>query len=181
MVSEQPGGRPPAPEVLVPVQNFVNTANLEVDPDPNALETIEPWAAERGVTAPEDLSWLIGVRETLRSWIAGGGNAPDALADALREVDLRVVVLGGALRLVGGTPVGAACAPVVEAILQAQAVGTWSRLKACERYSCRWVYYDHSKNGGSRWCSSALCGAREKSRRARARQSGTLAKPGSAG
>ena len=46
------------------------------------------------------------------------------------------------------------------------AEGTWERLKACERDVCRWAFYDHSKNRSSHWCSMAVCGQREKNRRA---------------
>jgi predicted RNA-binding Zn ribbon-like protein len=55
---------------------------------------------------------------------------------------------------------------VVAAIHAAVAEGTWDRLKACERDVCRWAFYDHSKNRSGHWCSMAVCGQREKNRRA---------------
>jgi len=45
----------------------------------------------------------------------------------------------------------------------------WDRLKLCDSDSCRWVFYDRSKNHSSRWCTMASCGNREKARRFRAR------------
>ena len=39
-------------------------------------------------------------------------------------------------------------------------------MKACERDSCRWVFYDRSKNRSGSWCDPADCGTRERSRRA---------------
>jgi predicted RNA-binding Zn ribbon-like protein len=83
---------------------------------------------------------------------------------------------GGPTRLepeAGG--VDAALGRIVAAVHAAIAEGTWPRLKACERRSCSWAFYDRSKNRSGHWCSMAGCGAREKSRRAyrrrRARES----------
>jgi predicted RNA-binding Zn ribbon-like protein len=44
------------------------------------------------------------------------------------------------------------------------------RLKMCSAQECRWVFYDRSKPGNRRWCSSALCGNRHKTRSYRQRQ-----------
>ena len=54
----------------------------------------------------------------------------------------------------------------VEGIRVAQRDDDWSRLKICDRGTCRWAFYDHSRNNSSRWCASSICGAREKSMRA---------------
>jgi predicted RNA-binding Zn ribbon-like protein len=59
---------------------------------------------------------------------------------------------------------------VVDAVRTAMADGTWPRLKVCERDTCRWLFFDHSRNANSRWCASSVCGSREKSRRAYARR-----------
>ncbi|MGW0547614.1 CGNR zinc finger domain-containing protein [Streptomyces altiplanensis] len=50
----------------------------------------------------------------------------------------------------------------------AAAEGAWPRLKACEAQDCRWAYYDRSPAGRSRWCSTAVCGSRAKTRGYRA-------------
>jgi predicted RNA-binding Zn ribbon-like protein len=47
------------------------------------------------------------------------------------------------------------------------------RLKMCASEECRWVFYDRSKPGNRRWCSSALCGNRHKTRTYRQRQQKT--------
>jgi len=44
------------------------------------------------------------------------------------------------------------------------------RLKMCASEECHWVFYDRSKPGNRRWCSSALCGNRDKTRNYRARK-----------
>jgi predicted RNA-binding Zn ribbon-like protein len=48
--------------------------------------------------------------------------------------------------------------------------GTLDRLKMCASDECRWVFYDRSKPATRRWCSSALCGNRHKTRTYRTRQ-----------
>jgi predicted RNA-binding Zn ribbon-like protein len=42
--------------------------------------------------------------------------------------------------------------------------GNLDRLKMCASDECRWVFYDRSKPATRRWCSSALCGNRHKTR-----------------
>lgn len=44
------------------------------------------------------------------------------------------------------------------------------RLKVCASDECQWVFYDHSKPATRRWCSSTLCGNREKTRAYRTRR-----------
>jgi predicted RNA-binding Zn ribbon-like protein len=46
--------------------------------------------------------------------------------------------------------------------------GDLARLKACGTPDCDWLFLDTSKNGRRRWCQMAVCGAREKARRAMA-------------
>ncbi|MDP9112033.1 MAG: CGNR zinc finger domain-containing protein [Candidatus Eremiobacteraeota bacterium] len=48
--------------------------------------------------------------------------------------------------------------------------GTWLRMKACRKESCRWAFFDGSKNGSGAWCSMAICGNRVKAQRRRARE-----------
>lgn len=47
--------------------------------------------------------------------------------------------------------------------------GKLDRLKMCASDECRWVFYDRSKPATRRWCSSALCGNRQKTRTYRQR------------
>lgn len=49
------------------------------------------------------------------------------------------------------------------------------RMKTCASDECHWIFYDRSKPGNRRWCSSTLCGNREKTRsyRDRRKQSDT--------
>jgi predicted RNA-binding Zn ribbon-like protein len=44
-----------------------------------------------------------------------------------------------------------------------------NRVRTCDSGECRWVFYDRSKPGNRRWCSSERCGNREKTRNYRRR------------
>jgi predicted RNA-binding Zn ribbon-like protein len=55
-------------------------------------------------------------------------------------------------------------ATVAAAIAAATVEGTLPRLKACSAHQCRWVYYDRSPAGRSRWCTMSICGSRAKMR-----------------
>ncbi|MGH8180717.1 MAG: CGNR zinc finger domain-containing protein [Steroidobacteraceae bacterium] len=48
--------------------------------------------------------------------------------------------------------------------------GNLDRLKVCASDECQRVFFDRSKPATRRWCSSALCGNREKTRAYRTRQ-----------
>ena len=48
--------------------------------------------------------------------------------------------------------------------------GRLDRVKTCDSEECRWVFYDRSKPGNRRWCSSDRCGNRDKTRNYRDRQ-----------
>ena len=52
-------------------------------------------------------------------------------------------------------------------VAQAQADGTWRRMKACP--ACGWAFYDRSRNRSRTWCTMAICGNRAKARSYRAR------------
>ncbi|MEV6334822.1 CGNR zinc finger domain-containing protein [Nocardia vinacea] len=57
-----------------------------------------------------------------------------------------------------------ALATLLVDVATAVAAGTWSRLKTCREPSCRWAFYDHSRNRGRTWCSMDVCGNRVKVR-----------------
>jgi predicted RNA-binding Zn ribbon-like protein len=168
-VTVQPGGRLPAPPHLAPLQDLLNTVNLESEDDELSVATFGAWSAARG--APDageaDRRRLQVFREDLRSWVADADDeVPPAVAAAVEAARLHVGVTDGRLRTTSGTAFGRLVADVVEGIRTAQREGDWERLKVCSRGTCRWAFYDHSRNNSSRWCASSICGAREKSQRA---------------
>ena len=60
-------------------------------------------------------------------------------------------------------------AALLAIVYDAMRRGYWPRLKACRKESCRWAYYDRSKNGSGVWCDMAVCGNRMKAKRRRNR------------
>jgi predicted RNA-binding Zn ribbon-like protein len=50
-----------------------------------------------------------------------------------------------------------------------------ARLKACASEECHWIFFDRSKPANRHWCSSVLCGNRQKTRDYRQRQKLTQA------
>ena len=176
----EPGDRAPAPGSLRLVQLFVNTNDLETGPDllPDAA-ALHAWMTDRGVLDPAeavseaDHGRAIALREAIRELVSAHAGLPhDAAAaaivnEAAQRAGLRPVLDDPATRFepsFGG--VDGALGRIVAAIHAGVAEGTWDRLKACERDVCRWAFYDHSKNRSGHWCSMAVCGSREKNRRA---------------
>jgi predicted RNA-binding Zn ribbon-like protein len=68
-----------------------------------------------------------------------------------------------------GSPLVTLLGDALAQALPLHATGEWSRLKTCARESCRWVFYDASRNRSGRWCSMQVCGNREKTAAYRAR------------
>jgi predicted RNA-binding Zn ribbon-like protein len=182
---EQPGVRDPAPPGLTLVQDLVNTVDLEGGPEAwRTPADLAGWIRERGIEAgAADAATLAGalvLRETLRD-VCSAHAGVDVPADALGE--LNALLAAAPLRLVADAEGGAAVRPaegltglpaltaeVAAAVAGAVADGTWPRLKACAADTCRWVYYDRSPAGRSRWCTMAICGSRAKMRSYRKRR-----------
>ncbi len=184
--SAEPGQRQPAPGELGLVQAFVNTVDLESGPDQlSDTDSLRTWLRDRGLidagspVTEADLRLVIRVREALRALaLANHDGEPDAEAvRALNRVadGARVVVRfqgGGRARLEPQLPgVDGALGRILGIVYSAMVEGTWQRLKACRRSSCRWLYYDRSKNRSSSWCAMAVCGNREKAMAYRLRHS----------
>ena len=176
--------RDTATGVLGLVQSYVNTVDLQDGPkeltDPH---TLEAWLVARGLMEPgqpaseADLKDAIAVREAIRGLIAansGGRVYPLDVAilnEAATASRLRARFgADGKARLepeAGG--VAGAMGRIVAALYGAMADEEWSRLKLCGSQSCRWAFFDRSRNHSSRWCTMASCGNRQKAKRFRER------------
>jgi predicted RNA-binding Zn ribbon-like protein len=173
----------PAPGELAILQGFVNTADLEDGTDELAdPEGLARWAREAGL--PDTLvdeagrRRVVEFREALRALLFShhGGepdpNAIEVLDAAARDAHV-VVSFGadGAARLKPAREgADGVLAGLVAIIARAEAEGTWPRLKACASDTCRWAFYDGSRNRSGTWCSMSVCGNRAKARSYRARQ-----------
>ena len=173
----QPAGRAPAPPPLDLVQDFVNTEIPEWARDdiatPGELAT---WLRSRGILGDGDVvdadTFVAAraLRDALRSLALANtiGEPPGADVRAAFDGAVDGVRLSVRLDPHGRVVVAPAehaergLAAIVAGVLEAQASGAWSRLKACRKESCRWLFYDSSRNASSTWCSMSICGNRTK-------------------
>ncbi len=167
----------PAPLGLDEVRDFVNTVNLEREDALVGPDVLPEWLGATGLlpgASPQQLAELRRFREALRKALeanAGDGDAQAAwraLEPFGRECCLKVEIRdSGPVLRAEGTGEDAVIGSLLARAYEAVATGTWSRLKACRKPSCRWAYYDRSKNGSGAWCSMAVCGNRMKANRRR--------------
>jgi predicted RNA-binding Zn ribbon-like protein len=178
----------PAPGRLALVERFVNTVDFEhgreVLSEPERLRAILGLEPEIEI-GQADLRRALEVREALRSLaLANNGGDPDPQALAVLERAAargRLVVrfgAAGAELVPVSRDVDGALADLVGVVHTATADGTWSRLKACRRDVCHWVFYDRSRNRSAVWCRMAVCGNRIKTRAYRERRATPPARTG---
>ncbi len=168
-----------APRSLELVRRFVNTVELPDGADElDTLEKARAWCLSHGLAPaqdPEHLAQLRDFRETLRDLLYannGEGDGPSAwerMRPFLASTRLSLAVDPGRgleLKPEDKGPIASLLAIVYESEL----LGTWPRLRACRKASCRFAYYDHTKNGSRAWCSMATCGNQAKAQRRRQRE-----------
>lgn len=174
-----------APGRLELVREFVNSVGLEDGPEQlGSPAALVGWLRERSLLpsgdagdAPDatdaDLRRAVELREALRELLLshhGDDDAPRASAVAVVEsaarrarLELRFLAPAGSAAAVparGG--IDGALGELLAIVAAAQADGTWDRLKACPWDTCKWAFYDHSRNRSGVWCSMKVCGNRAK-------------------
>jgi predicted RNA-binding Zn ribbon-like protein len=175
--AEEPGSRAPAPGGLRLVQLFINSIDIE--------EGTEQWASPAELTSwlyrhglissrlrlhPRDLERARGFREMLRAMALannGGPMSPATLAVLKRELGrLHFAASIDAPAILRFEPAAEgldqALGRIVAIVAEETITGRWSRMKACARDVCHWVFYDHSRNRTGTWCSMSICGSRTK-------------------
>ena len=176
-----------APGDLELVRAFVNTTDLQDGPELlGSPGDLSAWLEDRGLldsgasaSAP-DFRRAIEVRESLRALMVANAGAPlDPQAGPTLDAAARRAKLalrfdhGGAASVTAGTGgVDGALGRLLAVASASMADGTWTRLKACRRESCRWAFFDHTKNHSGAWCDMATCGNREKAESYRRRHAG---------
>jgi predicted RNA-binding Zn ribbon-like protein len=113
---------------------------------------------------PGELREAIRVLLRANNGIDEGVDAASRTLDvASRRARLRVGFRGPALTFESDEP-------VLAAVAEAMADGSWTRLKACRADDCKWAFIDTARNRTRIWCDMAVCGNREKARRFRSRR-----------
>jgi predicted RNA-binding Zn ribbon-like protein len=177
--SEEAGGRQPAPGDLRIVQEFLNTRDIEAGTDLlDGLQRANEWLVGQGlVTEPkavatvEELASVTDLREALRNVLISRHDSAE-VEEATRSVVSEVAAAGqismmvdpsGTLRTVAqASGLAGALARIILTVHRAQADGQWPRLKVCSNDSCRWAFWDSSRNRSGRWCTMSLCGNQAK-------------------
>ena len=176
---------PPPSAALHLLQDFVNTNDIESERDAiGSPQRLHDWLASKDLAAVasepirED-QWreALDIREGLRA--LGRANNGEPL-DAARVAALN--------RAAAAYPVVVAVSPedwglrsteqgvdgflggVLATLARSMADGSWARVKACRNDTCRWLFYDQSRNRSGTWCTMAVCGSRMKSRAYRSRR-----------
>ena len=183
-----------APEPLIAVQALADSSAFEAnsvvyDDEEEKLGDVaaaRDWLVGLGLASTgikiteDDRGKLLELRRCVRALIEAnttGARDEDAGADlaaiaARHPVPVSVSRDGRvALDLDPARSVDDLIAQMIGIVLRAQIDGSWERLKICAADTCRWAFYDASKNRGGHWCSMKLCGNREKNRSYRARRS----------
>lgn len=171
-----------APGQLELVRGFVNSVDLEQGLDPlTAPDHLAQWCEGAGLcrdAGEADLANLRRFREALRGVLeAHAGEGDEAAAwqalqpfAAAASYRLRISEQGRPALEPAGSGTDATIAQLFAVVYDAIGAGTWRRLKACRKHSCRFAFYDRSKNGSGAWCDMSVCGNRVKAQRRRARQ-----------
>jgi predicted RNA-binding Zn ribbon-like protein len=185
---------PPFPQGFGLLYDFANSLDLRhfvqggvahtAGDELATIEQLEKWMRDRALLASRskltrgDHRKALELREALRQFLCvapphrrgAGGAALLNAAAANFPLTVRVSEAGklelqpeqhGALSGLGS---------ILADLQLAAENGNLDRLKMCASDECRWVFYDRSKPATRRWCSSALCGNRQKTKTYRTRQ-----------
>lgn len=168
--------RPPAPGRLAIAQAFLNTNDLESHVDElSSPGQLDAWLCEHelcvpGDLTPDDVAWTISVREALRDLLEAHHSTPPrspatGVLEKASEAGKLVTRFSteGTSSLEAASPgLDGALGEILGIVYTSMADGSWYRLKVCQRDSCRWAFFDHSKNRSSSWCSMSSCGNKAK-------------------
>ena len=173
------------PEAAELIKDFVNTYDLFEETDAlGDTGEMAAWFADRGLVAPgvvldePTAAQVREVREALRQILLGHNEEPvppdavDVLNRAAESSRLCIEFTPqGSVLACRSTGADAAISRIISAVHVAMTDDTWSRLKACRRHDCRWVFYDQSRNRSKTWCAMGVCGNRTKAEAYRQRHS----------
>jgi predicted RNA-binding Zn ribbon-like protein len=181
-----------APMPLLLVQAFVDTLDRDLGTDRLAdPDEARAWLADAGLRVPDqdqpdlgfgdDLRLAREARAGIQALIARNTGpeplTPDDLApleQVLGRAQPRLEVgADGRVRLGPDLPARTLTDGLLGLLLiirDAQADGSWDRLKLCGNPDCRWAFYDRSHSRRGAWCEMASCGNRVKNRNLRARR-----------
>jgi predicted RNA-binding Zn ribbon-like protein len=147
---------------------------------PRLLET---WMREHGLLRrgehvdAGDHRAALELRTTLRDFLQDPPNQrPQAkegarrLTAASRKFPLMLAISDGGTVELAPVPGSSALGRVLGQMIGLAETGQLPRLKTCGSDECHWIFFDRSKPANRHWCSSLICGNRQKTRAYRERQ-----------
>lgn len=166
----------PVPGTMLWVLEFLNTVDLRTHGAGRAIlvrdrlgeaSSAGRWLQDQGFARQGEglageLAALQAIREDLRAALRG--------TRPLRTTWTALIEISGRDRALIH-PASESLGAWVEAhLLEACLSPLLPRLRICAADDCLWAFYDRSKNGRARWCSTAGCGNRMKTRAYRQRR-----------
>ena len=163
------------------IRSFANTLDVEEGTDSLATRReLTRWLHEhellvrRTPSTDDDLDLALRLRNGIREAMAAHHDDEPVESGDLRaataELPLRMDCCGDGPRLEPvDTGVRGALARILVAVNQAVIGDEWKRLKVCPDDTCRWAFYDATKNRSKSWCGPG-CGNKAKTRSYRRRQ-----------
>jgi predicted RNA-binding Zn ribbon-like protein len=175
------------------VRSFVNTLDMDAGTDQlGSPAALVAWLSAHGllvgaattdVTAVDDeadeaLARTLRLREALRAMLVTNNDgrpldpsAPAVVDEVAARARLRLrASADGTTRLEAENgEVDGALGRLLVIVYRSMETGAWRRLKACRDDTCRWAFYDHSRNASGHWCSMTGCGSKQKARAYRQR------------
>ena len=179
--AEPPPKRDLAPGELRLVQDFINAWDMWGADRLSKPVTLHEWLVEHELATEHqelceaDVRHAVAVREALRDLVAANDGTPvtkevaETLSRAARSAHLAVQFddTGRAALKPAASGLDAALGTILAIVARSMLDGSWARLKVCRDETCRWAFYDKSKNRSGHWCLMSVCGNRSKARRFR--------------
>lgn len=131
--------------------------------------------AKRQKLCKDDHGLALALRAALRAFVQepvarrGRSQAANLLTRICTAFPL-VLNANGSIPRLQPAPASSTLGSIVAELYALAQADKLDRLKMCASDDCQWVFYDRSRPGTRRWCSSALCGNRQKTRAYRERQ-----------
>lgn len=170
----------PAPEPLAQLQRFVNTHAYSGRPDRLATTTsARAWFRQQqipGAPTAHDVTRLVAVREAIREALqSDDARRQSRFGSPLLELALPNPSFtwrhaNDHITLVGaGHGLERFLNDLAAAVVSSSLTATWLQLKICDNDECHVAFWDHTRNGSARYCSSTTCANRSRQRAFRAR------------
>jgi len=175
------------PEELALLYDFVNTVDCRRYVEQGVAHTggdefetpgqMEAWMRKRRLLPPakrvdaREYRRALDLRDALRSFLVlspedrwQDSDVVCRLTTASRNFPLTLVVADKGSITLQAAPGSSALGSILAEVYGLAKTGRLARLKTCASEECRWIFFDRSKPANRHWCSSNLCGNRQKTR-----------------